>query len=78
MTQEPQSASDVHPDVLQLAQQITDKVDELLNQVETLDANKWFAIANQIESLNGQLKGLLVTPPAESRESSRRSSRKDT
>lgn len=55
-----EKASDVHPDVLNLAQQIADKTDALLEQVESLDAQKWFPIANEIEQLNDQLQNLLL------------------
>jgi len=57
-------ASDIHPDVLDLAQKITDKVDELVTGVESLDANNWLSAADQIDALNSQLQALLVAKPA--------------
>lgn len=64
-TPEPESAkaSDIHPDVLKLAQQITDKVDSLVQGVETLDANNWLAAADEIDNLNNQLQSLLIPAP---------------
>jgi hypothetical protein len=59
-------ATDVHPDILNLAQQIVDKVNELVAGVESLDANNWLSIADDIDSLNNQLQGLLVEAPAKS------------
>lgn len=55
-----EKASDIHPDVLNLAQQIADKTNEMIEQVESLDAQKWFPIANDIEQLNNQLQNLLL------------------
>ena len=58
-------ASDIHPDVLKIAQAICDKVHELTLQVETLDANNWLKLADEIDALNSQLQALLIpAPPA--------------
>lgn len=58
------SASDIHPDVLDLAQAIADETTKLVADVETLDANKWLAHADKIDALNSQLQALLIpTPP---------------
>jgi hypothetical protein len=59
-------ASDIHPDVLNLAQQISDKANELVAGVESLDANNWLSLADDIDTLNSQLQGLLVEAPAKS------------
>ena len=61
-------ASDIHPDVLDLAQQITDKVNELVDQVETLDGNNWLNLADQIDALNNQLQDLLLPTPETAKE----------
>lgn len=61
-------ASDIHPDVLDLAQQITDKVNELVDQVETLDGNNWLNLADQIDALNNQLQDLLLPTPETTKE----------
>lgn len=58
-----ESASSIHPDVLQLAQKISDKVEELADAVETLDANNWLNITDEILKLNEQLQSLLVETP---------------
>lgn len=66
MTEEkaaPVPASNLHPDVLELAQKITDKVDDLVMGVETLDANNWLSKADEIDVLNSQLQALLVEAP---------------
>ena len=62
------SASNIHPDVLDLAQQIADKVHELVAGVESLDANNWLSIADEIDTLNNQLQALLVEAPASGEE----------
>jgi hypothetical protein len=65
-------ASDIHPDVLGLAQQITDKVDELVQGVESLDANNWLSLADDIDALNSQLQALIIpTPPKETTSASK-------
>jgi outer membrane murein-binding lipoprotein Lpp len=56
-------ASDIHADVLDLAQKIVDKVNELVANVETLDANKWLGLADDIDALNNQLQALLIETP---------------
>jgi len=56
-------ASEIYPDVADLAQQIVDKVKELVAGVETLDANNWLSLADQIEALNLQLQAVLVPAP---------------
>ena len=53
-------ASDIHPDVLNLAQQIVDEVSALVASVETLDATVWLTHADKIDSLNNQLQALLI------------------
>jgi len=58
-------ASDIHPDVLKLAQQITDRVNDLVLGVESLDANNWLTAADDIDKLNSQLQSLIIpAPPA--------------
>lgn len=59
-------ASEIHPDMLNLAQQIVDKVNELVAGVESLDANNWLSLADDIDALNSQLQALLVEVPAKS------------
>lgn len=71
-TPEPTPASDVHPDVLELAQKIVDKVNELVSGVESLDANNWLTAADEIDSLNNQLQSLLL-PPQEKKTTSKKS-----
>jgi len=68
-------ASEVHPDILNLAQQIVDKVNDLVAGVESLDANNWLSLADDIDSLNNQLQGLLVEAPAKSSTKSTTSSK---
>lgn len=63
MTSEPVLASEIHPDVLALAQQISDEASQLVSGVETLDANNWLAHADKIDALNNQLQALLLPPP---------------
>ena len=63
MSEAPVPASDIHPDVLDLASKIVAKVDQLVAGVETLDANNWLKYADQIDSLNQQLQALLLPPP---------------
>ena len=53
-------ASDIHPDVAGLAQQIVDETNALVADVETLDANKWLHHADKLDSLNQQLQNLLI------------------
>ena len=60
MTQATSPASEIHPDVLKLAQSIVDEVDKLVSGVESLDANKWLESADKIDSLNSQLQNLLI------------------
>lgn len=60
---ETKPASDIHPDVLQLAQKIVDRVDDLVLGVESLDANNWLQAADDIDSLNQQLQALLIDTP---------------
>ena len=62
-------ASDIHPDVLSLAQKISDAASELVAQVETLDANNWLKYADEIDSLNSQLQAMLVAKPQSSKKS---------
>lgn len=57
------AVADLHPDVVKLAQQIVDEVEALVADVETLDANKWLAHADKIDSLNVQLQSMLVATP---------------
>jgi len=64
------SASDIHPDITGLAQQIVDKVHELVAAVETLDANKWLNYADDIDALNSQLQALLIPAPAKAESTS--------
>jgi hypothetical protein len=54
------AASDVAPDILDLASQIAKLVEELVSAVETLDGNKWLGYADKILNLNDQLQELLV------------------
>ena len=63
-------ASDLHPDVMELCQKITDKVHELVLQVESLDANKWLGLADEIDALNSQLQEMLVEKPAHAKSKS--------
>ena len=58
----PVPASDIYPDVLNMAQDLVDMVNELVEGVETLDANNWLAQADKIDSLNAQLQALLLPP----------------
>lgn len=69
-------ASDIHPDVLDLAQQITDKVNELVDQVETLDGNNWLNLADQIDALNNQLQDLLLPTPETAKETAKETTAK--
>lgn len=64
---ENQSALDIHPDVLDLAQSIVDEVKLLVAGVETLDAGKWLTHADKIDSLNEQLQSLLIVPKPKSK-----------
>jgi hypothetical protein len=77
VTETPQAvpASDIHPDVLDLAQSLTDKVNELVAGVETLDANNWLSKADEIDALNSQLQALLVEAPEKT---SKSTSKKET
>lgn len=59
----PTPASDVHPDVLQLAQAIVDEVHTLVTGIESLDANNWLTSADKIDALNSQLQSLLIPTP---------------
>lgn len=61
---ETSQASDIHPDVLDLAQRIVDETNELVATVETLDANLWLSHADKIDVLNKQLQALLIPTPA--------------
>jgi hypothetical protein len=54
------AASDVSPDILNLANEIAGLVVELVSAVETLDGNKWLGYADKILNLNDQLQELLV------------------
>jgi hypothetical protein len=54
------AASDVSPDILNLANKIAGLVEELVSAVETLDGNKWLGYADKILNLNDQLQELLV------------------
>jgi hypothetical protein len=56
-------ASDLHPDVLALVQQISDEAGKLVAGIETLDANNWFPHADKIDSLNNQLQSLMIATP---------------
>jgi len=56
-------ASDIHPDVADLAQKIVDKVNDLVKGVESLDANNWLSYADEIDALNSQLQSLLIPAP---------------
>lgn len=53
-------AAEIHPDVLKLAQDIVDETEALVSDVETLDANKWLAHADKLDTLNQQLQALLL------------------
>lgn len=57
------AASDIHPDVAGLAQDIVDEVELLVADVETLDATKWLVHADKIDTLNQQLQALLIPHP---------------
>ena len=57
-------AREIHPDVLELAQKLTDRVNDLLDGVDTLDANNWLQAAQDIDAVNAQLQNLLVETPA--------------
>ena len=70
-------ASDIHPDVLQLVQKITDKVDQLVDAVESLDANNWLTYADDIDAMNAQLQAMLVAAP-EPKEAESKSSKSTT
>lgn len=59
-------ASEVNPDVLNLTQRIVDKVNELVAGVESLDANNWLSLADEIDSLNNQLQAMIVAKPTTS------------
>lgn len=62
------AASDIHPDVAGLAQDIVDEVKALVADVETLDATKWLTHADKLDSLNNQLQSLLIPhPPTETK-----------
>lgn len=65
MTETPETApaSDVHPDVVELAQQIVDMTHELVSAVETLDANNWLSYADKLDALNSQLQSLIIEKP---------------
>lgn len=63
MSEAPVPASDIHPDVLELAQKITDEADALVQGLESMDANNWMAAADKIDALNSQLQNLLLPPP---------------
>jgi hypothetical protein len=68
-------ASDIHPDVANLAQQIVDETNEMIAGVETLDASNWLSHADKIDSLNKQLQGLLIpVPPSETKASTSKKS----
>jgi hypothetical protein len=54
------SASDIHPDVLELAQKIADETAKLVQGVETLDAANWLSSADKIDALNSQLQALII------------------
>lgn len=69
-------ASDIHPDVTELAQKIVDKVNELVSGVETLDANNWLQSADEIDILNQQLQALIIKAPAESAPAPKTTSKK--
>lgn len=56
-------ASEIHPDVLELAQKICDEAAELVEGVETLDANNWLDHADKIDALNSQLQHLIIPAP---------------
>jgi len=62
MTETPVPASDVHPDVLELAQKITDKVNDLLDGVDGQNFDSVRTAADQLDALNEQLQNLLVEP----------------
>lgn len=53
-------ASEIHPDVLELAQKIAAETEKLVSKVETLDATQWLTHADKIDSLNVQLQNLLL------------------
>lgn len=59
-------AADIHPDVLELCQQISDYAADLVLQVETLDANNWLSIADKIDKANSQLQNLVIPTPSKS------------
>lgn len=56
-------ASDIHPDVLELAQAIVDETKKLVAGVESLDANVWLSSADKIDRLNDQLQNLIIPAP---------------
>jgi len=62
MTEPPVPASDVHPDVLELAQKITDKVNDLLDGIDAQNFDSVRTAGEQIDALNAQLQNLLVEP----------------
>ena len=59
-------ASEIHPDVLELAQKIADLTHELVLQVETLNAENWLTLADKIDAANSQLQALLISTPKKS------------
>ena len=61
----PVKAAEIYPDVADLAQKIVDKTNELVTGVESLDANNWLSLADDIDSLNSQLQALLIPVPPE-------------
>jgi hypothetical protein len=63
-------ASEIHPDVADLAQRIVDEVNKLVAGVETLDANNWLESADVIDRLNQQLQAILIPDTREPTDSS--------
>lgn len=53
---------ELHPDVADLVKQLVREVDKLVAGVETLDANNWLKSADKIDSLNEQLKNIVLEP----------------
>jgi len=62
MTEPAVPASDIHPDVLDLAQKISDKTADLLDAVESQDNNTVKTLVDEVDALNSQLQNLLIEP----------------
>jgi hypothetical protein len=57
-------SDDINSDVLTLAQKIADKVEDLIEGVETLDGNNWLKHADAIVKLNDQLQNIVFPETA--------------